>query len=103
MIGRLAIASGTGRKDRHADGSLSTCCDSNIVVLRLLYTDDPKPASWSRIGRQTFNVWKKYAGLSLSEPRELRQLRKKNWKLKRLVSDLARKQHILLEIVAKKL
>jgi len=48
-------------------------------------------------------VWKKYAGLSLSEPRELRQLRKKNWKLKRLVSDLARNQHILLEIVAKKL
>ena len=36
------------------------------------------------ISEQTFYVWKrKYAGLGLSELRELRQLREKNAKLKR--------------------
>ena len=46
---------------------------------------------------------RKYAGLGLSELRELRQLRDENSKLKRLVADLSLDRHILQEIVAKKL
>jgi putative transposase len=56
------------------------------------------------ISQQTFYLWKKkYAGLGLSERRELRQLRDENGKLKRLVADLSLDRHILQEIVAKKL
>ena len=56
------------------------------------------------ISQQTFYLWKKkYAGLGLSELRELRQLREENAKLKRLVADLSLDRHILQEIVAKKL
>jgi putative transposase len=52
----------------------------------------------------TFYIWKKkYAGLGLSELRELRQLREENGKLKRLVADLSLDRHILQEIVQKKL
>jgi len=55
------------------------------------------------ISQQTLYVWKKkYAGLGLSELRELRQLRDENSKLKRLVADLSLDRHILQEIVAKK-
>ncbi len=55
------------------------------------------------ISQQTLNIWKKkYAGLGLSELRELRQLREENAKLKRLVADLSLDRHILQEIVAKK-
>jgi putative transposase len=53
------------------------------------------------ISQQTFYLWKKkYAGLGLSE---LRQLREENAKLKRLVADLSLDRHVLQEIVAKKL
>jgi putative transposase len=56
------------------------------------------------ISQQTFYLWKKkYAGLGLSELRELRQLREENSKLKRLVADLSLDLHTLQEIVAKKL
>jgi putative transposase len=56
------------------------------------------------IRQQSFYLWKKeYAGLGLSELRELRQLREENGKLKRLVADLSLDRHILQEIVAKKL
>jgi putative transposase len=56
------------------------------------------------ISEQTFYVWKrKYAGLGLSELRELRQLREENTKLKRLVADLSLDRHMLHEIVRKKL
>jgi hypothetical protein len=48
-------------------------------------------------------IYKKYAGLGLSELRELRQLREENGKLKRLVADLSLDRHILQEIVQKKL
>ena len=49
-------------------------------------------------------MWKKkYAGLGLSELRELRQLRDENAKLKRLVADLSLDRHMLQEIVRKKL
>lgn len=56
------------------------------------------------ISDATFYIWKKkYAGLGLSELRELRQLRDENAKLKRLVADLSLDRHILQEIVQKKL
>jgi putative transposase len=56
------------------------------------------------ISDATFYIWKKkYAGLGLSELRELRQLREENGKLKRLVADLSLDRHILQEIVQKKL
>jgi putative transposase len=56
------------------------------------------------ISQQTFYLWKrKYAGLGLSELRELRQLREENAKLKHLVADLSLDRHVLQEIVAKKL
>lgn len=56
------------------------------------------------ISEQTFYVWKrKYAGLGLSELRELRQLREESTKLKRLVADLSLDRHMLQEIVRKNL
>lgn len=55
------------------------------------------------ITEQTFYTWKRrYAGLGLSELRELRQLREENTKLKRLVADLSLDRHLLQEIVRKK-
>jgi putative transposase len=56
------------------------------------------------ISEATYYVWKKrYAGLGLSELRELPQLREENGKLKRLVADLSLDRHMLQEIVRKKL
>ncbi len=56
------------------------------------------------ISEQTFYTWKrKYAGMGLSELRELRQLRDENGKRKKLVADLSLDRHMLQEIVRKKL
>jgi putative transposase len=56
------------------------------------------------ISEQTFYTWKRnYAGIGLSELRELRQLRDENGKLKKLVADLSLDRHMLQEIVRKKL
>ena len=56
------------------------------------------------VSEVTYYVWKKkYAGLGLSELRELRQLREENSKLKRLVADLSLDRHMLQEIIRKKL
>jgi putative transposase len=56
------------------------------------------------ISEATFYNWKKqYAGLGVSELRELRQLRDENGRLKRLVADLSLDRQILQEIVSKKL
>ena len=56
------------------------------------------------ISEQTFYTWKrKYAGVGLSELRELRQLRDENGKLKKLVADLSLDRHMLQEIVRKQL
>jgi len=70
----------------------------------------PKAARISDLCREhgisevTYYVWKKkYAGLGLSELRELRQLREENSKLKRLVADLSLDRHMLQEIIRKKL
>jgi putative transposase len=48
-------------------------------------------------------VEEEVCGVGLQEPRELRQLRDENAKLKRLVADLSLDRHILQEIIAKKL
>ncbi len=56
------------------------------------------------ISEQTFYRWKKqFAGLGLSELRELRSLRHENSKLKQVVADLTLDRHILQEIVRKKI
>lgn len=56
------------------------------------------------ISEDTYYIWKKrYAGLGLSELREVRQLREENGKLKRLVADLSLDRHMLQETVRKKL
>ena len=56
------------------------------------------------ISQATFYSWKKqYAGVGLSELRELRQLREENRKLKQLVADLTLDRHVLQEVVKKKL
>jgi len=55
------------------------------------------------ISEQTFYTWKrKYAGMGISELRELRQLREENRKLKTLVADLTLDKHMLQEVLSKK-
>jgi putative transposase len=55
------------------------------------------------VSQQAFYSWKRrFAGLGLTEPRELRQLRKENRKLKTLVADLTLDKHILQEVLSKK-
>jgi putative transposase len=55
------------------------------------------------VSQQTFYTWKKrYAGVGVSELRELRQLREENRKLKTLVADLTLDKHILQEVLSKK-
>ena len=52
----------------------------------------------------TFYRWKKqFAGMGLTELRELRQLEDENRKLKSLVADLTLDKHMLQEVIAKKL
>ena len=56
------------------------------------------------VTEQTFYRWrKKYAGVGISELRELRQLREENRKLKHLVADLSLDRQILKDVLAKKL
>jgi putative transposase len=55
------------------------------------------------VSQQTFYTWKRrYAGVGVSELRELRQLREENRKLKTLVADLTLDKHILQEVLSKK-
>jgi len=55
------------------------------------------------VSEPTFYAWKKkYGGMGVSELRELRQLRKENTRLKRLVADLTMDKHILQEVLSKK-
>jgi putative transposase len=65
-----------------------------------------KPADICRemgVSAQAFYSWKRrFAGLGLSELRELRQLREENRKLKTLVADLTLDKHILQEVLSKK-
>jgi putative transposase len=55
------------------------------------------------ISEQSFYRWKKvYGSLQPSEARELKQLRDRNSKLKRLVADLSLDKIMLQDIVQKK-
>ena len=55
------------------------------------------------VSAQAFYSWKRrYAGVGISELRELRQLRDENQKLKSLVADLTLDKHILQEVLSKK-
>jgi putative transposase len=55
------------------------------------------------VSAQAFYSWKRrYAGLGVSELRELRQLREENQKLKVLVADLTLDKHILQDVLSKK-
>ena len=55
------------------------------------------------VSAQAFYSWKRrYAGVGISELRELRQLRDENRKLKTLVADLTLDKHILQEVLSKK-
>jgi putative transposase len=55
------------------------------------------------VSAQAFYSWKrKYAGLGISDLRELRQLREENRKLKTLVANLTLDKHILQEVLSKK-
>ena len=76
-----------------------------ILALRQAETGIPvaKICRKLEISENTFYRWKKkYAGLGVSELRELRQLREENRKLKRLVADLSLDKHILQESLKKK-
>jgi putative transposase len=55
------------------------------------------------VSAQAFYSWKRrFAGLGVSELRELRQLREENQKLKTLVADLTLDKHILQDVLSKK-
>ena len=55
------------------------------------------------IAEATFYLWKKkYGSLGAAEVRELRQMRKENACLKRLVADLTLDKHILQEVLRNK-
>ena len=55
------------------------------------------------VSQQTFYTWRrKFAGMGVSELRELRQLREENKKLKELVADLSLDKHMLQEVLSKK-
>ena len=55
------------------------------------------------VSAQAFYTWKRrYAGVGVSELRELRQLRDENRQLKSLVADLTLDKHILQEVLSKK-
>ena len=55
------------------------------------------------VSAQAFYSWKRrYAGVGVSELRELRQLRDENRQLKTLVADLTLDKHILQDVLSKK-
>lgn len=55
------------------------------------------------VSEATFYTWKKkYAHLSVSELRRLRQVEEENARLKRLVADLSLDKHMLSEALRKK-
>ena len=56
-----------------------------------------------RVSQQTFHTCRrKFAGMGVSELRELRQLREDNKKLKQLVADLSLDKHMLQEVLSKR-
>lgn len=56
------------------------------------------------VTEQSYHRWKRqYAGMGVSELRELKKLRDENGSLRKLVADLSLDKHILQEIISKKL
>jgi putative transposase len=77
-----------------------------VAVLRQVEAGERVAEICRKVGisQATYYLWKKqYAGLGVSELRELRPLREENGRLKRLVADLSVDRQILQEIVSKKL
>lgn len=55
------------------------------------------------ISEQTFYRWKKkYAGMGVTELRQLKALEQENRQLKRLVADLSLDKHMLQDVLSKK-
>jgi putative transposase len=82
--------------------------EEQIIAALKQYEAGEKMADICRklsVSQASFYLWKKqHAGqLGVQELRELRQLRDKNSRLKRLVADLSLDRQILQEIVSKKL
>ena len=76
-----------------------------IYALKQVDADTPAKEVCRQFGvsEPMFYLWKKkYAGLGVSDLRELRVLRDENQRLKRLVADLTLDKHILQEVLAKK-
>ncbi len=74
-------------------------------ALRQAESGTPVPDVCRQMGcsEASFYIWKKrYAGLGVTELKELRQLRDENARLKRLVADLTLDKHILGETLRKK-
>ena len=87
------------KKSRFTDEQIS-------YALRQVESGAPPADVCRQLGcsEASFYIWKKrYAGLGLTEVRELRQLRDENARLKRLVADLTLDKHVLAEVVRKKL
>jgi putative transposase len=77
-----------------------------VAVLRQVEAGEKVAEICRKVGisEATYYAWKKqYAGLGVSELRELRQLRDENGRLKRLVAALSLDRQILQEIVSRKL
>jgi putative transposase len=69
-----------------------------VAVLRQAEAGEKVADICRRVGisEATYYVWKKqYAGLGVSELREMRQLREENGRLKRLVADLSLDKQLL--------
>jgi putative transposase len=76
-----------------------------VLALRQAEAGTPVEEVCRKLGitESTFYRWKKrFAGLGVSEVRELRQLREENRKLKGLVADLSLDKTILQEALKKK-
>ena len=95
------MTSGKGRsikRKRYADEQIA-------YVLRQAEPGTPVTEICRKMGvsQQTFCTWRrKFAGMGVAEPRELRQLREENKKLKQLVADLSLDKHMLQEVLSKK-
>ena len=86
------------KKSRYSEEQIS-------YALKQAETGTPVAEVLRRMGisEQTFYRWKKlYGGLGVGELRRLRQLEDENRKLKQLVADLSLDQHILQEVLPKK-
>jgi len=95
------LASGKGgsmKRKRYTDEQIA-------YALRQAESGTPVAEICRKMGvsQQTFYTWRrKFAGMGVSELRELRQLREENKKLKQLVADLSLDKHMLQEVLSKK-